>query len=154
MRKPTAKTAPPRLLRKPVQRPLGARRLPGTGTPESSQGPTLASALEQFGIRREQPLQLAFDISPVSEWNLTQTSIHPASPLGRCSGYTFECNSGISRLACTWRSPTPWDRLSPIRTAGLKGLFPTFGVSSLGVAGIHLRLRRGPPRRPSEGPIA
>ena len=155
----TAKTAPPRLFTGTRLRPLGrAAACPARRVRKVLRWPLLSN---EFGIRREQPLQVAFDIPPVSEWNLIETTnqklqsadLYPSGFTARSlySGYTFDCNRGISRLACTWISPTPWDRLSPSRTAGL---FATFGVSSRGASVIHLRLRRGHPRRPSEGPIA
>jgi hypothetical protein len=66
----------------------------------------------EFVIRRDQPLQVAFDISPVTEWNLIETTnqklqsadLYPSGFTTRSlySGYTFDCNRGISRLACTW----------------------------------------------------
>jgi len=136
-------------------------RLPGRRVRKVLRWPLLSN---EFVIRRDQPLRAAFDISPVTEWNLIENTNKELQSADLCpsgfttrslySGYTFDSNSGISRLACTWISPTPWVRLSPSRTADLKGLFATFGVSSLGAAGTHLRLRRGHPRRPSEGPIA
>ena len=148
-------------LRKPVLRPLGhAAACPARRVRKVLRWPLLSN---EFVIRRDQRLQVAFDISPVTEWNLIETTnqklqsadLYPSGFTTRSlySGYTFDCKRGISRLACTWISPTPWVRLSPSRTAGLKGLFPTFGVSSLGAAGIHLRLRRGHPRRPSKGQL-